>query len=207
MYKKRKTIKKTWPVQRKGTKYIVVPSEKGIPLLVALRDMLKFGENKKEIKKILNLGVVSVNGKVVKEKKTALKLFDIIKLKDKFYKLNIKDRKYCLESIDLKDSKKKVVKIIGKKLIKGEKQQVNLSDGRNYLTDKKCSVGDSVEIDLEENKIIDLIELKEKTRVFVFEGKHIGKSGVIEKIHNKLAEIRTDSEKINVKLESLVGLK
>ena len=59
---------KEWPLTRKGKKYVVVSRQRnGIPLLIVLRDMLKLGRTRKEIKKILNEGNVAVNGKMRKD--------------------------------------------------------------------------------------------------------------------------------------------
>jgi small subunit ribosomal protein S4e len=206
MHLKRKASPKIWPVHKKGTKYIVVPNEKGLPLLVAIRDMLKVAQDKKEVKKIIHESQVHVNGNIVKDEKYALKLFDVLKLQNKNYRLTFLNKKYSLYEIPEKESKTKIVKIIGKKIMKGKKMQANLSDGRNYILAKECQMGDSALVNLAEKKIEHFIPLKEKSKVFVSSGKHIGKTGTVEKIHNNLAEIKTDSEKINVNLESLIAL-
>ena len=206
MHLKRKASPKIWPVHKKGTKYIVVPNEKGLPLLVAIRDMLKVAQDKKEVKKIIHESQVHVNGNIVKDEKYALKLFDVLKLQNKNYRLTFLNKKYSLYEIPEKESKTKIVKIIGKKIMKGKKMQANLSDGRNYILAKECKMGDSALVNLAEKKIEHFIPLKEKSKVFVSSGKHIGKTGIVEKIHNNLAEIKTDSEKINVNLESLIAL-
>ncbi len=206
MHIKRRASPKIWPVHRKGTKYIVAPNEKGLPLLIAMREILNVCQTKKEAKKIIHENNVHINGNLVKDEKYALKLFDVLKLQSKEYKITILNKKYSLKEISEKESKTKIAKITGKKLLKGKKLQVNLSDGRNYMMAKECSIGDSVLVNLAEKKIEHCIPLKEKSKVFVSSGKHIGKTGVIEKIHNNLAAIKTDSEKINVNLESLIAL-
>ncbi|MEM4230785.1 MAG: 30S ribosomal protein S4e [Candidatus Pacearchaeota archaeon] len=206
MHLKRRAIPKTWPLPKKGTKYVVVPSEKGLPILIAIRDILKLAENKREVKKILNNKNVFVNNRMVRDIKFALKLFDVLKLKDKLYRLTIKNKKFYLENINEKEAETKIAKIIGKKILKGKKIQINLNDGRNYFTKQDFKVGDSVLIDFKEG-IKRFIELKEKAKVFVEKGKHIGKIGIIEKINNKLAEIKLDNkEKINVNLDALIAL-
>ena len=57
MHIKRKNIGKFWPVPRKGTKYLAVPSHnnsESISLVVVIRDVLKLVRNKKELKRLLN---------------------------------------------------------------------------------------------------------------------------------------------------------
>ena len=56
MYLKRQKVPKNWSIHRKGTKYVVRPRanfEKGVPLLIVLRDMMKVVQNRKEAKKAL----------------------------------------------------------------------------------------------------------------------------------------------------------
>jgi small subunit ribosomal protein S4e len=206
MHIKRKASPKTWPVHRKGTKYIVVPNEKGLPLLIAMREILQVAQTKKEAKKIIHENNVHVNGSLVKDEKYALKLFDVLKLQNKEYRVSMLNKKYAIQEISEKESKTKIAKIIGKKLLRGKKIQVNLSDGRNYILAKDCKIGDSAVINLAEKKIEHFIPLKEKSKVFVSSGKHMGKTGTVESINKNLAAIKSDSEKINVNLESLIAL-
>jgi len=205
MHIKRKASPKIWPIPRKGTKYIVAPSQRGLPLLIALRDMLKIAQNRKEAKKVIHEKNVYVNEKLVNDEKFALKLFDVLKVGNISYRLSIENRKYAFKEISEKEAKTKIAKIVSMRMYKGKKQ-ANLSDGRNYLIDGKFNVGDSAVIDFEKNRIIKIIPLKEKSGVFVSTGKHIGKIGAIEKIREKLAEVKLNEERINVNLNSLIAL-
>ena len=71
-----------------------------------------------------------------------------------------------------------------------------------------CKVGDSAIIDLEKNKIIKILPVKEKSEVLVIGGKHIGEKGKITKISDelKLAEIDSGKEKFNVLIKQLVAV-
>ena len=98
MHLKRNKIPKTWAVPRKGTKYVVRPLnnlKNSVPLLIILRDMLKVARTRKEVKKLLNLGKIKVNGKVVKEEKYALTLFDVLKLGEKNLRVVFKGKKFA----------------------------------------------------------------------------------------------------------------
>jgi len=58
MHLKRQKIPNSWPIERKGTKYIVRPSngiKNSIPLLILMRDMLKIATTRKEVKTSINL--------------------------------------------------------------------------------------------------------------------------------------------------------
>ena len=206
MHKTRNEMLKTWPVARKGTKYIVGASHnqsKGIPVLVVLRDILKIAKTRSEAKRIILSEKVKINGKTIKDEKFPLVLFDILNLDSKSYKLVLKNGKFSLE--DTKENKK-ISKIIGKKILKGKKVQINLNDGRNFLTGEKMNVGDSVVYDFQEKKIAKIIPLKDSSEIIVISGSHLGELGKIEKIENGRVEVRLDKEKVSLKLNMLMAI-
>jgi small subunit ribosomal protein S4e len=90
--------------------------------------------------------------------------------------------------------------------LKGKKTQLNLSDGRNFLSDLKCNMNDSVLINLKDGKIEKFIPMKEKTKAVVFSGKHIGKKGEITELNveEKTAKIKSGDKEINVLIKQLM---
>ena len=206
MHLKRNEMPKSWPLAKKGTKYIVRPLhnlQKSIPLLIILRDILKIVQNKKEVKKLLHLKKIKVNCKIVNEEKFSLMLFDIISLDNKDFRLILKNKKFSLQEINEKETKEKIVKVIGKKILKGKKLQVNLNDGRNFLYNEKLATGDSVIIDLKENKISKILPFKEGSKVIFISGKYIGEEGKIEKIEKNIM-VKVGQIKINARKENLM---
>ena len=202
---------KSWPIKRKGTKYIVKPNfnmSDGIPVLIILRDMLKLAKNRKEVKKIINERKILLNEKPVKDEKNSAVLFDTITLvpTKKHFRIELSEKgKFKLEEIKEHEAREKIAKITGKKMLKGKKVQLNLSDGRNFLTEMKCNTNDSVLINLKERKIEKCIPLKEKAKILVFEGKHIGRKGIAEKINeNKMAEVEMEGSKVNILIKQLM---
>lgn len=206
MHLKRQKTPKRWPINRKGTTYLVVPSfsiKNGIPVLVILRDILKVAQNKKEVKAAINTKNILINGKPVTSEKQNVLIFDVmsVPLLKKHYRISIAENgKFKIEDIDNAESEKKVSKVIGKKILRGKKMQINLSDGKNFITDIECEVNDSVIISLKGKKLMKCLPLKEKANAFVFDGKHAGKTGVINKINSKekTAEISGKDGKVNV---------
>ncbi len=209
---KREAVPKNWPVPRKGTTFVVRPNanlERGIPVLIAVRDLLKIAKNRKEVKKAINAKNVLVNGKVPKDEKNSISLGDIVTIvpAKKNYKLSLKENgKFTLEEISEKDSGRKISKVVGKKILRGKKTQLNLNDGRNLICDKECKINDSVLIDFKSKKIAKVLPLKEKSSVMVFAGKHAGKVGEIEKLkpERKMASVKTEKGKINVLIKQLM---
>ena len=156
---KRQKAPKNWPIKRKGTTYVVRPNfniKKGIPVLIILRDVLEVAQTRKDVKKILTAKQILVNGKLVKDEKNNVVLFDTISivLTKKFYRMGLSSKgKFEVQEINAKESEKKIAKIIDKKILKGKKIQLNLSDGTNFLSDLKCNVKDSVLVNLLERKM------------------------------------------------------
>ena len=63
---KRHAIPKSWPIQRKGTAFVVQPNvgfADSLPVLIILRDILNVAQNRKEAKKMIHMKNILVNGK------------------------------------------------------------------------------------------------------------------------------------------------
>ena len=209
---KRNEVPKSWPIKRKGTKFVVSPNfsnEKGMPILVILRDILDLAKTRKEVKKALFAKNILVNGKVARDEKNSVMLFDTVTIvpSKKNYRLSLSENgKFKLEEIKSSEVDKKVSKVISKKVLKGKKTQLNFIDGRNLLTDLKCKTNDSVLIDLKNKKAEKCLELKENANVVVIAGKHSGEKGKIEKLDEKtkMANITSGKEKINILIKQLM---
>ena len=209
---KRQKVPKTWPIHRKGTKYVVRPNfglEKGIPILIILRDILKVAQNRREVKRALNMKSILLNNKVVNDEKNSALLFDTLTIAPlkKYYKLGLAENgKFRIEEIKESEAGKKISRVMDKKTLKGKKTQLNLSSGMNFLSDMKCNVNDSVLINFKDKKIEKCIPLKEKAKAIIFLGKHSGKKGIIEQINQerKMISLETDKGKINVLIKQLM---
>jgi small subunit ribosomal protein S4e len=209
---KRHAIPKSWPIQRKGTAFVVQPNvgfADSLPILIILRDLLKVAQNRKEAKKMIHMKSILVNEKEVRDEKQGVLLFDTITLvpSKKNYRLTVlKNEKLNIEEVKESEAATKVAKIIDKKMLKGKKIQLNLSDGRNFLSNIKCKVNDSVLINFKSKKIEKCLPFEENSQVMVFAGKHSGEKGKVEKINQerKTAEINTGEEKINVLIKQFI---
>jgi len=215
MHLKRQKVPKNWPIERKGTAYIVRPNanlSNGVPILVALRDILKLAQNRKEVKKIIHSKNILLNGFPVRDEKNSFSVFDTLTIvpSNESYRLSLSEKgKFKIEKIKAGEESHKIAKIINKKILKGKKTQLNLSDGRNFLSDIKCNVNDSVLIDLKKRKIEKCFPLKEKEDVLVFAGKHAGTKANINKIdkERKMVELASGNKKINVLIKHLMVIK
>jgi small subunit ribosomal protein S4e len=203
---------KKWPVEKKGTTYLVSPNsntKEGMPLLTILRDVLKIADNRKEVKAMIHERQVLVNEKPSTDEKHSVLFFDTMKIipLKKNYRLELTEKgKFNLNEIKENEAERKITKIANKKILKGKKAQLNFSDGRNILSDVKCNMNDSAVINFKENKIEKILPLKEKARVIVFAGKHAGKTGVIENLNleEKTAKVKTSEKEINILIKQIM---
>ncbi|MBS3075513.1 hypothetical protein J4429_03560 [Candidatus Pacearchaeota archaeon] len=213
MHLKRNNIKNFWPIPRKGTKFVAVPSHnqyEALPLVVVMRDILKLVRNNKELKKVIHEKQVLVNNKIIHDTNYPISLFDIINLPhiNKHYKAIIsKNKKMDFEEINNKE-KTKVLKVICKKVIDSKNIQLNLMHGWNVISKEKVNTGDSVVINMEDKKIVKIIPLEKGRKVIVIKGKHTGNTGKIEEIiergGKKLVKISSDDKKINVWVKNII---
>lgn len=213
MHLKRQEVPKTWSVYRKGTKYLVRPSsdlKSGIPLLIILRDLLKTVQNSKEAKRAIFTKDILVNKKVPRDIKRPVLLFDTISIipAKENYRLDLSNKgDFELKKISENEVNKKISKVVDKKMLKKKMLQLNLLDGRNFLSKEKCAVNDSVLMNFNDGKIERFLPFKENSKVIVFIGKHSGKRGMVNSIDKKkgIAEIETeDKEKLNVLIKQIM---
>ncbi|MBT3397472.1 30S ribosomal protein S4e [archaeon] len=210
---KKSEMPRTWPVPRKGSTFIAVPSHatsKGISLLFLLRDVLKIAKTRKEARFMTLNGDVKVNNKVRKDENFPVQVFDVLSLdKAKLnYRLEIVNRKFSLKEISASDAGKKVVKISGKTTLGKDLVQINLEDGQNLITKEKFSVSDSVVLDTKANKISKILPLKEGANVEVISGKHAGEKGKLkgfeELVRGKNIVVKLEKGEVSLPLKTLL---
>ena len=82
------------------------------------------------------------------------------------------------ENIDFK-----LCRIEDKTTIKGGKTQLNLHDGRNFITDGEYKTGDVLVLNVPEQEIKDHIKFESGTIGLITGGKHIGEKGTVKEIN------------------------
>lgn len=198
MHLKRIAMPRSWPLPRKEKKFIIRnrgphPQKLSIPLLVVLRRMLSITHTRKETKKILQEGLVLIDNRPIKDEKFGVGLFDRIYIKklEKTFMVSLtKKGKLEIQEINKDKSNKKYCKIIGKKILKKNKLQINLYDGKNFIVaekDKDIKVGDSAVVDLKTNKITGYLKLDKGAHAFIIGGKHMGREGRIIEVDDKIS--------------------
>lgn len=185
---KRLAAPKWWPIERKVKKYITTPRgshprKLSLPLAVLIRDVLKLVETSREARNVIKKGDVLVDGEVRKDPHYGVGLFDIVEipLLGKVWRA-VPKRGLTFIEIPKKEAKLKICKIIDKKIVKGNKTQINLHDGKNILTEEKYSTFDSLLIQLPEQKVVDHLKFENGSFGIVISGKNAGTLTKIDKI-------------------------
>jgi small subunit ribosomal protein S4e len=188
---KRIATPRTWIINRKEQKFIIRPNpgahsfERGLPLAVIMRDLLKLASTMGEVKKILNNKDVLVDGKRRKNPAFIVGLFDVISFPDlkKSYRSSLDDKgRLVLTESPAGESAVKLSKVVGKTVLKGGKIQFNLHDGKNIISKEKAKVGDSLLLGLPKLEIKKVLPLKIGMKVFLTSGKYAGDTGVLKEI-------------------------
>lgn len=175
----------------KKPRWIVTPrgphiADESIPLLLVVRDILEYADNAREARRIIMDGLVLVDGKPKKDPSYAVGLMDVVEIprtKEYFRVLPSKNR-FLLKPIDKKEAGIKPCKIIGKKVLKKGRIQLNLHDGSNILVEEdNYKTRDMVVLELPERRIKESVGFDKGSEGLIVRGRHRGESGRISVIH------------------------
>ncbi|MBI5804215.1 hypothetical protein HY450_03150 [Candidatus Pacearchaeota archaeon] len=202
MHQTRAQTSKKLPIARKGTKYVarsLSSLKNSVPVIIAVRDMLKLARTKKEVKEMIKQKLLKINEREVRDYREGIMLFNVFQA-DKSYILSLTNHgKFKLEETKAKD---RIAKLVGKKILKGRKTQLNFHDGSNLISEEKINVGDTVYFDLS-GKIKNKISLKEGADCFVMSGKYIGSTGKIQNVEGKKIKIKIKDMENSVTLDEM----
>lgn len=195
MYQKRTQIIRSIPLARKGTKYVVRAADhirEGVPVSIAIRDMLKLARTSKEVKKIVNSKSLKLNGKEIKDIKECIKMFNILEADKKYVLKVLTSGRFYFE--ETKDNHR-LAKIINKKVLPGGKMQLNLHDGSNLISKEKVNVGDSLRLTID-GKMEKIITLEKGKEIFVISGRSIGKIGKIKSVEGNHVRVEFEDKEV-----------
>ena len=135
---KRHVIPGGWGISRKAKVYTVAPTpgphkkSECIPLLIIVRDLLSYAHTGSEAKKIINRGIISVDGVVRKEYNYPAGFMDTISIggTSEHFRLVLADNGLKLEKIDEASAGRKPCIIKSRHTTKGGIECITLHDGR-----------------------------------------------------------------------------
>ena len=174
---------KTWTIKSSPGPH---PLDKSIPLGLIIRDYLELCDTYREAKRTIASGDVLVDAVKRKNHKFPCGLMDVIsipKLNKNYRVLFDRKGKLAIVPISTKDAKWKLCRIENKTIVKGNKIQLNLHDGKNKLVEKdEYKSGDVLKISLADNKISDVFKFDKGSISMVIDGSHVGQIANIEDI-------------------------
>ncbi|MEM0218442.1 MAG: 30S ribosomal protein S4e [Desulfurococcaceae archaeon] len=189
-----------WPILRKKFKWSVKPLpgphpiERCLPLLIIVRDILKYAKTSTEARKLIAEGHFKVDGKVRRNYKFPVGVMDVIEIPKtgEYYRVvPVPTKVLGLLRIPPEEASIKPCRIENKTTVKGGHIQLNLHDGRNVLirvSDPRNPVEDQYEalgtvvLSLNDNRVVDYIPAKEGVIAIVSGGKNVGRVGRIVEI-------------------------
>ncbi len=185
---KRLAMPRSWPLPRKTTVWVTRPTpgahslEHCMPLTLVVRDMLGLAKTAREVRHILHNELAKVDGRVVKDTRRGVGIMDVLTLGEENYRCVLDHNgRLRYRPISAKEAGWKVCRIEGKTTIKGGKTQLNLHDGRNLIVEdpKEYNTGDSLKLNLPDQKILEHIRFAEGTRCYLIGGAHVGSTAEV----------------------------
>lgn len=200
---KRSVVAKSVVIPRKKYKYYIrnLPgkheNEYALSLLGLIRDISKIAQNSREANYLIRNNFVKVDGKPITEPKYNVGFGDIISIKDENFIVWFEENgKFVLKPYN--DPNFKKLKVVSIHIGKGAKQVLFTNDGRNIISDKKVSVGDTIILNLKDRKIERIIPFEQGREAIIYKGKNVGKYGKIEEISKDIAYLSNKGNKIAV---------
>ncbi|MBR9678680.1 MAG: hypothetical protein GON13_00235 [Nanoarchaeota archaeon] len=183
---KRIAAPRTWPIKRKQGTWVTFPKssfkkEECLPLTLILKDLIGLCASSREVKKLVNLGSVFVNGRRVKKPEIGVGLFDVISITGvkKSWRL-VYDSTRKLSVIICSDGDKKVVRVVGKTVLSKGSLQLNLTGGINVVSSKKTiNVDDSLLVSIPDFKIIEHFKPVKGVLAYIVGGSHKGELAMV----------------------------
>jgi small subunit ribosomal protein S4e len=191
-HQKRLSVPKSWPVERKTETFTVKADagphgEDGVPLVIVLRDVLGYVNNRKEARYALNQGSIRINGKAISDEERPIGMFDILAFdeRDEYYRVFPGEGgRLALTPIDADSAGSKLGKIVTKQHVAGGDVQLTLHDGQTLVVEDGSDYdgGDSIVVSNDEDEIVAHFEYEAGALVTAVAGEHAGEVGTIETI-------------------------
>ena len=188
---KRQLAPRFWQVNRKSARFILntMPGPHtrkfSYPIGVVLRDLLHVCSNIREVKRSLNKGLISVDGKMIRHPNFPIGLMDTLEIKPSNQSYRFVPSNgiplYPIK-INLDEKNLKLEKIKSKVTSKENLYQYCLHDGRTFLSKESYNVNDTCLIDLPKFGIKNHVPLKQGCTIIVTRGENAGNIGKVEEI-------------------------
>jgi len=186
-----------WPIAKREKVWVVKPRpgphplDQGFPLLVVVRDILGLATTAREAKRIIFMKKIWVDGKPRYDYKYQVGLMDVLSIPDlgKHYRV-VPDPYKFLRLVEIPESEAnlKIVKVKGKRTVRGGRIQLTAHDGRNFLVEegselsRAVKVGYSLLISVPSQEIKDVLPLSVGAVGAMTRGRMAGHIGIIREL-------------------------
>jgi len=169
----------TWTVRTRAGAH---NKEASVSLGIAIRNFTPLARTLSEVKKILNNGDIKVNGRVKKDYGFGIGLFDIISIEKQklFYRVLIDNKGRIILTEMKKDSNHKLSRVETKKAT-SKGIQITTNDGIT-LIGTNAKVGDTLKINVPENKVEEVFAMEKGAVVYITKGTHCAEQGKVVEI-------------------------
>jgi len=186
---KRLNAPKSWMLDKLGGIFAPKPSSgphksrECLPLIILLRNRLKYALTKKEVQLILMQRLIKVDGKVRTDANFPagfMDVIDIAKTDEKFRLLYDTKGRFAIQKISADEAKFKLCKV--RKLQLGTKgiPFLGTHDGRTIrYPDPLIKVSDTIKVNIETGKIVEIIKFDVGNLIMITGGRNLGRVGVI----------------------------
>jgi small subunit ribosomal protein S4e len=193
-HQKRLSVPNSWPVERKENTFTVKADagphgEAGVPLVIVLRDVLGYVDDRKEARYALSEGSVLVNGDPARDESRPIGMFDILAFEQREEQFRVfpdEGGRLSLTPVDESAAESRLGKIVGKRQVGGGAFQLTLHDGANIQLSPAAaadySVGDSLVLDNETTDVVAHFPYEEGAMVTAVAGAHAGEIGTVAEL-------------------------
>ncbi|MEN2999446.1 MAG: 30S ribosomal protein S4e [Acidilobaceae archaeon] len=189
-----------WPVHRKEYAWTVKPragphsKSSSLPLLLVVRDVLKYAKTAREARKLIAEGDFKVDGVVRRDPKFPLGFMDVLEVRgsgEAFRVLPYPTAFFKLHPIPPGEVDLKPLRIENKTTVEGGHVQLNLYGGRNVLVRVKdprkpeediYSTWGTVLLSLKDSSILRYVPFGEGKLAIVMGGRAVGRVGRIKSV-------------------------
>jgi len=186
-----------WMLAKSAGKFAVHPSagphklRECLPLVIFLRDRLKYALNSREAENIVQRRLVKIDGKVRTNSRYPTGLMDVVELgksNEQFRVIYDVKGRFKIHKIDAKEAAFKLCRIT--KYVIGDKGIPHLTthDGRTIrFANPEVRLHDSVKFNLKTHDVETFYKFKVGNFAMVTGGGNVGRCGVIRKIEHQMA--------------------
>lgn len=186
---KRLNAPKHWMLSKMGGVWAPRPStgphklRECLPLILILRNRLKYALDAREALTICMERHVQVDGKVRTDPRFPAGFMDVVSIPDagdQFRLLYDTKGRFVLHRLNDEQAKFKLCKVTQKKVGSKKVPQITTHDGRTIrFPDPLIKVNDSVKLDIATGKVVDIVPFDVGNLVMVTKGRNTGRVGVL----------------------------